>query len=303
MLLFAFQMFKKFLKDYFSFTRSEKNGILVILSLIILIIIVRLTIPFFRKNKIQDFSEFQEEISEFEKSLAGSNAGLPEKQLQDSGSELFFFDPNTIPATDLEKLDLSPFVIENILKYREHGGKFKIKTDFMKIYGLDTAVFQRLENYIQIMEPAELINEEADITEKSHVRFSPIPLNLSDSADLIKIRGLGPVLSGRIIKYKNLLGGYVRKEQLLEVYGLTPERFDEIKEAIYIDTVNISNISLNNADEESLGRHPYLNAYQARALIRYREIKGGFYRVDEVSENQLLPEDVFIKIKPYLRVD
>jgi len=296
-------MFRKFFKDYFNFTRSEKNGILVLLSLIIIIIIVRLTVPFFKKNKIQDFSEFQEEINEFEKSLADSNADLPEKQLQDSGYELFFFDPNTITAADLKKLDLSPFVIENILKYREHGGRFKIKSDFMKIYGLDTAEFQRLENYIQIMEPADLIDKEADITEKSHVRFSPIPLNLSDSADLIKIRGLGPVLSGRIIKYRNLLGGYVRKEQLLEVYGLIPERFDEIKEAIYIDTVNVLPIFLNTADEKSLGRHPYLNAYQARALIRYREIKGGFYRVDEVLENQLLPEDVFKKIKPYLRVD
>ncbi len=296
-------MFKKFLKDYFSFSRSEKNGIIILLSLIVLIIVVRLAVPHFRNNKIQDFSEFQEEINEFEKALADSQRVISEKQSQASGSGLFFFDPNTVSAADLEKLDISPFVIENILKYRRHGGKFKVKTDLMKIYGLDTTEFQRLEGYIQIKEPEEPIDEEGNIAEKIHTGSSPIPLNLSDSADLIRIRGLGPVLSGRIIKYRNILGGYVRKEQLLEVYGLTQERFDAIKEAIYIDTINISPIFLNKVDEETLAGHPYLNTYQARAVIRYRDITGKFKRIDEVSENQLLPADVFEKIKPYLTID
>lgn len=296
-------MFRKFLKDYFSFTRSQKNGILVLISLIILIIIVRLAVPHFRSNRIQDFSEFQEEISEFEKSLTDSNSAIPEKQTEDSGSGLFFFDPNTISAADLERLDLSPFVIENILKYREKGGKFKRKTDLLKIYGLDTAVYQSLESYIQIKKPEEEISGEVFIEGKNHTEFSPIPINLSDSADLIKIRGLGPVLSGRIVKYRNLLGGYVRKEQLLEVYGLTPERFTEVKEAIYIDTTNIIPIFLNSVDEETLGSHPYLNFYQARAIIHYREISGRFNRIDEISENHLLPEDILEKIRPYLTLD
>ena len=296
-------MFRKFLKDYFNFTRSQKNGILVLLFLIVLIIIVRLAVPHFKKNRIPDFSEFQEEIKEFEKSLSDSNAAVPEKQTEDSGSELFFFDPNTISVDDMERLDLSPFVIQNIVKYREKGGKFKRKTDFMKIYGIDTAVYQRLESYIQIKIPDEQISEEVFVKANNHVRFSPLPINLSDSTDLIKIRGLGPVLSGRIVKYRKLLGGYARKEQLLEVYGITRERFNEIKEEIYIDTANISFIYLNRADEKTLSRHPYLNTYQAKAIIHYREINERFYRIDEIAENQLLPEDVLEKIRPYLTLD
>jgi competence protein ComEA len=296
-------MFKKFLKDYFSFTRSQKNGILVLISLIILIIIVRLALPHFRSNRIQDFSEFQEEISEFEKSLTDSSGAVPEKQTEDSGPGLFFFDPNTVSAADLERLDLSPFVIENIIKYREKGGKFVRKTDLMKIYGLDSADYQRLENYIQIKEPEKLSHKNEYRSENNEDRFAPIPLNLSDSIDLIRIKGLGPVLSGRIVKYRKLLGGYVRKEQLLEVYGFTPERFTEVKEAIYIDTTNIIPIFLNSVDEETLGRHPYLNIYQARAIIHYREISGRFNRIDEISENHLLPGDILEKIRPYLTLD
>ncbi|KPK86324.1 MAG: hypothetical protein AMS27_05335 [Bacteroides sp. SM23_62_1] len=296
-------MFRKFFKDYFSFTKSEKNGILILLALIILVIILRVAIPHFRKNRIQDFSEFQEEINEFEKSLADSHPVLSEKHLQGSGSRLFFFDPNTVSEADLEKLGLNPFVIQNILKYREHGGKFKNKTDLMKIYGLDTAVFKRIESYIQIVESEEMIMKEESPPEKESAESSPIPLNLSDSADLVKIKGLGPVLSGRIVKYRNLLGGYVRKEQLLEVYGLTAQRFNEIKEAVYIDTVNIIPIFLNKIDAQSLAGHPYLNTYQLRALIRYREMNGKFERIDEITENQLLPGETFEKIKPYLKIE
>jgi len=296
-------MLRKFLKDYFSFTRSERNGLIVLVSLIMILIIARLAVPWFTKDRVQDLSEFQDEIDEFEKSLIDSTANLSKKQLQKTGSELFFFDPNAISSSDLEKLNLSPTVIRNIIKYRDHGGKFQKREDLMKIYGLDTAEYLRIESYIQIKHSENLIVEDDKGSVKENMTFVPVPLNLSDSADLIQIKGIGPVLSTRIIKYRNLLGGYVRKEQLLEVYGLTTERFEEIMEAVYIDTANILPILLNETDEYGLERHPYLNIYQARALIRYREINGRFDEIDEIIKNQLLPEDVFEKIKPYLRVD
>lgn len=296
-------MLKKFLKDFFSFTRSEKNGLIVLVSLIMLLIIARLVISGFRKDNIQDFNEFQEEIDEFEKSLADTTNNLSFKQQLESAPELFFFDPNTASDSDMHKLGLNPVVIRNILKYRDHGGKFHKKEDLMKIYGLDTAEYIRLETYIQIRFPEDLIEKGDEKSERKDMTSLPIPINLSDSANLIKIKGIGPVLSARIIKYRNLLGGYVRKEQLLEVYGLTYERFEEIRDAFYIDTVNILPVFLNEIDEYNLSRHPYLNLYQARALIRYREMNGRFVDIDEIMENQLLPEDVFYKIKPYLRVD
>jgi competence protein ComEA len=296
-------MLKKFFKNFFSFTRSEKNGLIVLVSLIMLLIIARLIISGFRKDKIQDFSEFQEEIDEFEKSLTDSTSDLTFKQQIEPTPELFFFDPNTVSDSDMHQLGLNPVVIRNIIKYRDRGGEFHKKEDLMKIYGLDTAEYLRLETFIQIRFHEDLIKKKDEESEKKNITSLPIPINLSDSANLIKIKGIGPVLSSRIIKYRNLLGGYVRKEQLLEVYGLTDERFEEIRGAFYIDTVNVLPVFMNEIDENHLSRHPYLNLYQARALIRYREINGRFVDIDEIRENQLLPNDVFNKIKPYLRVD
>ena len=63
-------MFRKFLKDYFTFTRSERNGLIVLIVIIFILVAARLVIPHIRKNITYDFSEFQDEIAEFEKSVS-----------------------------------------------------------------------------------------------------------------------------------------------------------------------------------------------------------------------------------------
>lgn len=293
-------MSRKFLKDYFTFTRSERNGLLVLIIIIFILIIVRLIIPHIRQNKTYDFSEFQEEISEFEKSIAESDDITEKTKATGESSTLFTFDPNTASGEDLLKLGLEPKVAENIVKYRDKGGIFRNREDLKKIYGLDSADYSRVEPFIQIrMEDdteRQISGIRADI-------FQPLPLNTSDSAALVTIYGIGPVLSVRIIKYRNLLGGYINKEQLLEVYGMTHENFKNIRDAIYIDTAAVITININTADFTELSRHPYMSDYQARAIIAFRDIKGPFSDTDELTDNHLLPEEIFRRLKPYLAVE
>ena len=49
----------------------------------------------------------------------------------------------------------------------------------------------------------------------------PIELNSADSAALVSIRGIGPLTAGRIIRYRNALGGFASVSQLQEVTGMT----------------------------------------------------------------------------------
>jgi len=299
-------MLRKFLKDYFTFTRSQRNGLLVLISIILILIIIRLIIPHFRQHKTYDFSEFQEEINEFEKSLSDA----PE-------NKLFLFDPNTATREELQSLNIDPAIVNNILKYRDHGGIFRKGEDLLKIYGLDSTEYNRIEPYIRISASGIPGKEKSGNIKKLSVDSSkmfhddgvdqnhsivPLPINISDSAALVSIYGIGPVLSVRIIKYRNLLGGYVSKDQLMEVYGMTDENFNHIRNAIYIDTSAITPININTADFSILSRHPYLNDYQSRAIIAYREIKGSFRKTDEIEKNGILSYDDYMRIKPYLVV-
>lgn len=305
-------MFRKFLKDYFTFTRSERNGLLVLIIIIFILIVVRLIIPHIRQNKTYDFSEFQDEINEFEKSVSEGKENPEETEITPKNSKLFFFDPNTATQEELLNLGLEPGVVKNILKYRDHGGNFRVNKDLKKIYGLDSADYIRIEPYILIpaskdpsfkLQSQDSIKMYPDVGYDRTDTFQLLPLNISDSSTLTDIYGIGPVLSVRIIKYRNLLGGYISKEQLREVYGMTEENFEHIRNAIYIDTAAITPININVADFARLSRHPYLTDYQARAIISYREINGKFINTNEIEKNNLLPQDVYLKLKPYLTVE
>ncbi|MCD8176668.1 MAG: helix-hairpin-helix domain-containing protein [Tannerellaceae bacterium] len=113
-----------------------------------------------------------------------------------------------------------------------------------------------------------------------------IELNSADTTLLKKIPGIGSAFANRIIKYRNLLGGFYSVEQLAEVYGIDEERFLKLKPWFYVDKEKILLIDLNQATEEELRAHPYINYRQAGAIVRLRKQKGTIH-----WENLLLLEE------------
>jgi competence ComEA-like helix-hairpin-helix protein len=129
-----------------------------------------------------------------------------------------------------------------------------------------------------------------------------LELNTADTSDLQQLHGIGPVFSKRIVKYRNLLGGYCSKEQLMEVYGLEQELYDKLKHHIVVDTSKVSKLNINTADIDDLKRHPYLDYYQAKAVVEYRQKIGAFKTINDLRHIVLIDNNTFEKIKPYLSV-
>jgi len=118
-----------------------------------------------------------------------------------------------------------------------------------------------------------------------------LELNLCDSAALERLPGIGPVLSARIIKYRNLLGGYADKRQLLEVYGLPPETFEKISSQVTADTTLLIKILINSSDYRELVRHPYLSPGEVSAILRYRDKIGRIEGWQTITRNNLVTSD------------
>jgi len=131
----------------------------------------------------------------------------------------------------------------------------------------------------------------------------PIDLNRADSVQLLPLPGIGPVFAGRIIKYRKLLGGYAREDQLLEVYGMKEETLDLVKDKIFVDTSAIRTFKLDSASFKDLLRHPYLEYEDVIALVRYRDFKGKIQSKNELQENFILADSVLQKILPYLGLE
>jgi len=317
-----------FLKEYFTFSRGERNGITVLLIIIILLIFLPYAISFLRERKEIDFSQFKKEIEEFEKRQA--LAQERDRSQKTASFELFYFDPNEIGEHDWKKLGVSERTARNVMKYREKGGVFWEKDDLLKIYGFDSSIYGILEPYIVITEDDGQSSEkyamnpfDKPVYRKQYEKkqqprknfeydkkteYKPkedvlVELNVADSLALVRVNGIGPTLSARIIKYRNLLGGFVHVEQLMEVYGMDSTLFQTMKPSLIVDNARISKIPINAISQNDLERHPYFKRNVARAILNYRQQHGNFTAIDDLKKIYVVDEKLFQKIKPYIALE
>lgn len=126
-----------------------------------------------------------------------------------------------------------------------------------------------------------------------------ISLNETDTAQWKKIPGIGSSFASRIVKYHQLLGGFVSVDQLREVYGIDDEMFSRISPYILHDT-NFRKIQINKQEFKELLSHPYLNYKQVQAIVNLRKKKGNIFSINELSMlDEFTTEDVE-RLKPYL---
>jgi DNA uptake protein ComE-like DNA-binding protein len=262
-------------------------------------------LPLISYRSIPDFSEAETAFLAFRSALLESETRKrPEYEFSEreaSGApsltrraiRYFNFDPNRITYKEMLSLGLSERVARTLINYRNSGGKFLHKQDLMRVYGLEMKDFSRLQPYIMIP-PAPPAKK-------------PLPaafeLNATDSIQLQGIHGIGPVFADRITRYRDRLGGFYSREQLKEVYGLKEEQYEEIIRHVYLDTSLLQKMNLNSVDRQTLLMHPYLTAYQADAMIAYRNYKGEWKDIHEIMRNHLLPDSVFERISPYLKIE
>jgi DNA uptake protein ComE-like DNA-binding protein len=235
------------------------------------------------------FKAIEDYISISEKTDSGTKKESVKEQ-QISG----FFDPNIADFNQLTQFGFNRFQASNLIEYRKKSGIFKTKSDLLKIYGIDSSFFKIIENHIQISN-----SEESPVATYQPVLLQ-IELNSADSTDLLKLNGVGSVFANRILKYRDLLGGFYSTSQLREVYNFSEETFQKIESSISADTLLIKKIRLNFAEYKDLIKHPYFSKKQAEAVLRYRQRNGSFKNILQIKTNDLVDAETFSRIRPYL---
>lgn len=128
-----------------------------------------------------------------------------------------------------------------------------------------------------------------------------IELNTADSAALTGLNGIGPSFAKRIIIYRNRLGGFCKKEQLQEVFGLDADKYAALQAQVSVDASHIKKIAINSITFDDLSRFPYLSYKQANAVIRFREQHGEYESFDDLKNIAIMDEATIQKLKPYIR--
>ena len=291
---------KRFINKYLYFNTSQKAGIAILLLIIASLIFV----PEFvfkiinKKRKVDISSSLIDSIDNtIEKTKYDKNNY--KSSLQNKYSP-FFFDPNTVNPDELKMFGLPEWVICNFTKYRNSGAKFKNPNDFSKIYGLKPEIFKKIEPYIKIKTDSNISKHSDYIKKIEIIEKKLIEINSADSVELIKVKGIGPFLASKIIKYRNALGGFINTNQLYEIYNIKKEIIDAFILEIYCDASLIKKISINTAFEDELKNHPYLSWKEANAIVKFRKQNGMFKNIMDLKKIILLKPETIDKIEQYL---
>jgi hypothetical protein len=149
----------------------------------------------------------------------------------------------------------------------------------------------------EFIEETRVIMEQAGRV--SEVQY--IDLNRADSLDLLPLPGIGPVFSSRIIRYRDLLGGFVTHEQLREVYGLPAETVEMMKLRTVIDSAAVRKMDLDSVSFRELLRHPYFQIELVRELMEFRDLMGPIHSLEALKINNLVSDSTLRRISPYLK--
>lgn len=274
------------LRRLLSFSKGERIAVFSILAAILVLLVLCIARPFKPAQNEIVLYDLDSLLMMREAALKELQISENEKVTQVNELNPFPFNPNTMTEEDGLKMGLTDRQVRNIINYRESGGHFYSKKDLGRLYTISESDFEQLEPFIVlpvVSRETRTGREQAKSkemkngteTEKTVKREIPIvDVNVVDSATLVELPQLGSYTAGRIVSYREKLGGFISLEQLREVKGIDSARYEAIFPYLRLESVEIKQLDVNRSDFKTLVNHPYLNYNQVKTIVNHREKKG-----------------------------
>lgn len=275
--------FKKIFRGLFEVSTNEVRGYYILF----MIVLFSLAVPVVVKMSI-DTNSFQDE-----RDLAKLDSLV---EILDRNEPMipaaYLINPNSASYDSLIGVGMRKDIARRLINYRKSGGQFKYREGIMRIYGLDKKMFKDLAPHLALPDSQTYFAE---------VRSKPMDINKSKVLEVIRLAGLDGGLAGRVMNYRDLLGGYVSRDQFDEVYGLTDDQLKQLKNHFFISKhYKPMKIKVNRGSWQDLSRHPYISKELAKSIVRYREINGPLKGMNELSAFSLVDEQKRNQLFPYL---
>jgi len=291
------------IKDYFSFTRGEKRGTVVLLIIIILLIIVNFSVDLLKTSTQTDFSEFETEINAFEKEIKVHKNSNQKTEIE---IDLFEFNPNTISDEKWKRLGFKDWQIKTINNYKAKGGNWKTKNDVAKIYGLEDSHFEQLKSFILLPDNFEKGKRQPFKKEKqqriNYFNFNPNTISKTEWKQL----GFKDWQIKTIFSYKSKGGSWKSKADVKKIYGLAEPDYLKLEPYILLPENSVKKeyakdkkgytkkVDINTADAKELTnlKGIYSEKYAA-IIIKHRDKLGGFASKEQLKDVWNMTEETY----------
>lgn len=130
-----------------------------------------------------------------------------------------------------------------------------------------------------------------------------IKLNSADTTAFKKIPKIGSSFARRIVKYRELLGGYVSLSQLKEIWGMDDYLYEDIKPYIELDKKTTKKLRINHLTYKELIKHPYLDPDQVKVILDIRERKGDILSMEHLGLLDEFTENDIKRLSSYVSFD
>jgi DNA uptake protein ComE-like DNA-binding protein len=215
--------------------------------------------------------------------------------------KIYPFNPNFITDYKGSKLGMSIEEIDRLLNFRKTNQYVNSASEFQKVTQVSDSLLNAISPYFKF---PDWVNKGKTNNfkpfEKKTEKIVRLDINLATKEDLMKIYGIGPALSDRILKQKELFGGFVSMKQMEDVWGLSPEVIENLNKYFIVATLpKIKMIDINNASIKELLLFPYFKYSLAKAIVTYRSMNGDL-KIEDLSKIKGFPVDKLKIIALYL---
>jgi len=294
-------------KSHFWYNNSQRNGILfLVLLIIILQLVYFFVIPSFSNEDPTDLNsdevlEFQEEID-----------SLKQIALENKKPKIYPFNPSFLSDYRGYQVGMSTEEIDRLLQHRANGNYINSAKQFQQITQVSDSLLKAIEPYFKF--PDWVTNKKQN--DKREVTLSAVEvlqqtdpdihqgikdLNSATAEELRSINGIGNKLSQRIVKYRNKLDGFLINDQLYEVWGLDKEVADKALERFpVINKPIIEKINVNTATFKEVLSIIYIDYELTKKIFNYRDEVAEFQSLEELKKIDGFPLEKFDRIALYL---
>lgn len=284
-------------KSFYISARNKRGVFVFILLCLFVVVLPRLIMAFKEKPRYVITSELIQDLKENSQARSEKRTAKYQKKTKKKFMPpATRFNPNHYLINDWMKLGLSEKQAKVVLKFTSRGiySNEQLKKIFVipeQLYNLiKDSTFYETKSYTKDYKNETKVEKQIILVE----------INSASQEELETIPGIGSFYAKNIIKHRQRLGGFCKKEQLLEVWKFDSEKYDAIEKFVKVNVQEIQKINLNSIKVEELKSHPYLDWNKANSIIKIRDKKGGYKSIDEIKESVLIDEELFEKLKPYL---
>src|SRR5690606_2240727 len=284
-------------RSHFVFNRSERNGIFFLVLLIIILQGIYFYVDF--SSELELSPESQEEVVKFQAQIDS----LKRVAAVEDTFSTYPFNPNFISDFKGYTLGMSIEEIDRLHAFRASDQWVNSADEFQQVTGIPDSLLRKLEPFFKF--PVFAASENKAAREKYQKRSFPVQdLNEATPEALIEVNGVGEVLSQRIVRYRESIGGFRDEVQLNDVYGLSPEVVERIKERFRIlKPHGGEKQDLNEISVLSLSEIPGFSYELARELVEYREQRKRIDSFEELGKIKGFPVEKLDRIQLYLTID